>query len=1038
MKRAKYILKLVRAILRVVAALCVLAAAAWLFVQTGPGRRVLAHQLSKAISSDSFSILIEDIRDASLTHVAVGHIALADADGPWLDIRDAEATWNPWALRERRVEVHKLRAASVRMDRVPGGGHTATNEADQKRSEYQVDVGNVVLGNVAIGGPVSVITVGLSDASGRVALRSGAEALSLNAAVRAAAVSLDSNVLAQADAKVALSVSESGWKLSGIEVRCDGAEVPGAITSGVATLSAEIEGGNGHGVLTARASAQSLAAGGAHVDAADADGTLRWSTDAPHPIVMLHTRVSGVSAGSLFVSNGSLRAEGAMGDLAVSAQVVGSVPAPVAIDATGRVAWASGRASVELASAAIDYADIHTSFTGPFSVLRKAGRTSVTGEIELAETRLLGGLLHARMSADGELATADVATEITLSGARAGPCVVSNAAVRLTGRLPRPGLAFEAFGSCRVPFALRGDGAAEWSEQRKGIEIAGASIDAVGLHAALADPLRVFLEEERSWIHADVRVSDTALSSLPHLESLSGRLRAGASVDGELAHPVARGTLTIEGLVARRGDLGEMPPLDAELQCAYSNNVLAMQAFIATSAWGHARGQVQVPMTLSLLPFDFRLLKENESSLGVDAEFDLRVLNNLPSFHESRIGGRVDMHVGFTGTEAGGAARGECTLVDGEYENFLSGTVVRKVQARLVSSGERLVVESATATDGGAGRISAEGHIGLVPGSAFPYRFRANFKDAHVVRRPDADATLSGKLSMEGDIHSARVDGDVRVDAAQVRLDYVRRSPPDILDTVAPPEPQPTPTNAASILPGLTLRLGIDVPGSLDVRGRSLESVWGGRVDVGLTGGVLRLAGYVEPRRGTFLFLKRSFKLAEGRIEFDGGWPPAPSLRLAATHNRSDVSATLVVAGNLDAPSITLTSEPPMPTDEILSRVLFGKDVASVSPLQAIELASAATSLRTGGGPDFLGQARNAVGIDRIEIRDSDSEGGGTEVAAGKYLGDRTYVEMKRTGGEQAGVGFSMEYELHPRVTLEADSGVDMRSGVGVYWKLDY
>ena len=1038
MSISRHIARFFRLLLRITITLCVLVAAAWLFVQTGPGRRVLAQQLSKAISSDSFSILIEDIRDVSLTRAAAGRVVLADAGGPWLEIRDAQATWNPWALRDSRVEIHELRAASVRMDRIPDSDNTATNDPGRKRSEYQITVDDVAIGDVGIGSPVSVITVGLRDAAGCVTLESGADAFSLNAAVRAATVSLDSNVLSQADAKVALSVSESGWKLSGIEVHCDGAEVPGVVTGGIATVSAEIEGGNGQGVLTARASVKSLSVREMHAETAGADGTLRWSADAPHPLVMLRTRVSGVSAGSLIVSNGSLRAEGALGNLAVSAQVSGSAPAPIAVDAAGRVAWESGRASVELASATVDYAGIHARLTGPFSVLRDADRTSISGKVDLAETDLLGGLVRAHVEAHGDVATADVTADVTLSGGNAGACVVSDAVLRVTGRLSRPSLSVAASGSCRFPFALRGDGAGEWSEARKGVEFTTASLDIAGIHAALADPLQVFFDQERSWIHADVRVNDMVLSALPHLESLGGRVRAGISVDGELARPVARGTLAIEGLVARRGDLGEMPPLDGDLQCTYSNNVLAMRAFIATSAWGHASGQVAAPIVLSLWPFDFRLLKENESSLGVDAEFDLRVLNNLPSFHESRIGGRMDVRVGFTGNEAGGSARGECRLSDGEYENFVSGTVLRKAQAHLVSSGERLVIESASATDGGAGRISAEGHVGLVPGSAFPYRFHIGFKDARCVRRPDADATLSGKLSIEGDVHSARVDGDVRVDAAQIRLDYVRRAPPAVLDSIATPETATGRTNAASIMPGLTLRLGIDIPGSLDIRGRSLESVWGGRVDVGLTGGVLRLAGYVEPRRGTFLFLKRSFKLAEGRIEFDGGWPPAPSLRLAATHNRSDVSATLVVAGNLDAPSITLTSEPPMPTDEILARVLFGKDMASVSPLQAIELASAATSLKTGGGPDFLGQARNAAGIDRIEIRDSDSAGGGTEVAAGKYLGDRTYVEMKRTGGEQAGVGFSMEYELHPRVTLEADSGVDMRSGVGVYWKLDY
>jgi translocation and assembly module TamB len=236
--------------------------------------------------------------------------------------------------------------------------------------------------------------------------------------------------------------------------------------------------------------------------------------------------------------------------------------------------------------------------------------------------------------------------------------------------------------------------------------------------------------------------------------------------------------------------------------------------------------------------------------------------------------------------------------------------------------------------------------------------------------------------------------------------------------------------------------MDVDMPGSLYVRSKTLDSVWGGHVQVVLTNGEWGLAGYLEPRRGTVLLLKRQFKITQGRVEFDGSWPPVPSLRIEADFSSRDLLAHLLLVGSIRNPSITLTSEPALPEDEILSRVLFGKDTSKITPLQALDLASEAARLRnTGAGTGLLDDLQNAVGIDRVEVRNADSEKGGTEIAAGKYVGDRTYVEMRHTATTDAGgMGFYLEREIGPNLILEAetDSSIEMRSGIGVSWKMDY
>lgn len=79
-----------------------------------------------------------------------------------------------------------------------------------------------------------------------------------------------------------------------------------------------------------------------------------------------------------------------------------------------------------------------------------------------------------------------------------------------------------------------------------------------------------------------------------------------------------------------------------------------------------------------------------------------------------------------------------------------------------------------------------------------------------------------------------------------------------------------------------------------------------------------------------------------------------------------------------------------------MSRILFGSSVTSLSPVQAIQLASALNSLRgSGGGLNPLGKLRGIAGVDRLRVLGADQNAGrGTSLAAGKYISNNIYVEI--------------------------------------------
>jgi translocation and assembly module TamB len=122
----------------------------------------------------------------------------------------------------------------------------------------------------------------------------------------------------------------------------------------------------------------------------------------------------------------------------------------------------------------------------------------------------------------------------------------------------------------------------------------------------------------------------------------------------------------------------------------------------------------------------------------------------------------------------------------------------------------------------------------------------------------------------------------------------------------------------------------------------------------------------------------------------------------------------ITIKGTAAKPDITLSSNPVLPNDEVLSQVLFGSSASQLSPLQAAQLASALTALASGGGFDVIGGIRSFARLDRLAL-----VGGGTSgvsVAGGKYIGDKFYVEV--AGGGREGPSAEVEYRITRNLSL--------------------
>ena len=425
----------------------------------------------------------------------------------------------------------------------------------------------------------------------------------------------------------------------------------------------------------------------------------------------------------------------------------------------------------------------------------------------------------------------------------------------------------------------------------------------------------------------------------------------------------------------------------------------------------------------------------------LDAEIQLARIADVAGLDDDRLEGLLDAGLSLGGTLEDPQLDGTIEISNGIYENGLTGTVLHDMTLLARARQQRITIEQLSANDGGSGRISGQGFVEIDPDTSFPMDVTLTLQSARLVQTNEADATIGGQLRVAGNALAAALTGTLEVQRADIMIpDQVGPSIPTIQVEEIGGSTGRTASNGAdgASAQASGFNLGLDVtvnlPGRVFVRGRGLESEWEGRIQARGSASDPRLTGTLQIRRGAFDLLDRRFNLRRGVITFTGASPPNPTIDIEAVAQATDVTAIVRVAGNANAPTIALESEPPLPEDEVLSRLMFNRAAGSITPLQAVQLAAAVNRLR-GGGPGVLDRLRGALGVDTLDV-----DGGGdtgTTVRAGRYLAPGVYVEGE-TGTASQSSRARVEVEILPSLSLQADTGADANSGVGLRWQFDY
>ena len=520
------------------------------------------------------------------------------------------------------------------------------------------------------------------------------------------------------------------------------------------------------------------------------------------------------------------------------------------------------------------------------------------------------------------------------------------------------------------------------------------------------------------------------------------RLGLGGDVSGTISYRsgagAPTGTANLRILRLTRAALGRnAPPLDIALNGVLTERAAALRAVVR--AEGATIGRVQARLA-PLSGGDDLLARLQAAPMIAQLRYNGSVdtLWRLTGVEAIGLSGPVEIAADATGTLGDPRIRGVMRTTGARLENAQTGTVVTGVSAIGRFDGSRLQIRNISGNTRDGGTITGTADFDLAAARGFGMDIRIQADRALLIERDDLTARVTGPIRILSDGNGGEISGDVRMVSGSFRLGQATAAEAlpvlNIVELNAPADRPDPPVVSSPWRLAVTARAA----NRFMVTGMGLESEWG--ADIAVRGDVTNFAitGTANLVRGDYIFAGRRFELDSGTIRFTGSVPIDPILDIVAVDDIAGIDAQIRVRGTGQRPEITFTSNPALPEDELLSRILFGNSITDISVAEAAQLGVALASLRDGGGGlDPINAIRRSIGLDRLRILPANTEiGAGTSIAAGVNITRRIYVEVITDG--QGYSATRVEYQITRWLALLAAISTVGQESVNVRIQRNY
>ncbi len=554
---------------------------------------------------------------------------------------------------------------------------------------------------------------------------------------------------------------------------------------------------------------------------------------------------------------------------------------------------------------------------------------------------------------------------------------------------------------------------------------------------------------------AAVRTQDISIgnTSVDPLLRGSGQLDVNASYDGETLNVsefrATTPNVTLSGTLDGRGGAGR-GQFDARLrdvglftdQLSGAATATGTASLDASGNWGiDATGTGPGGITAQA---SGQVASSNNLDLQLTGSVPLALANG--AIDPRRLNGTANFDIGINGPAELSSVSGQITIPQARLAAPTLEQALENINGTITLQNEAAQIDMNAGVSAG-GSLAITGPVGLTA----PYQADVNVAlNNVVVEDPELyETTANGAIGLQGPLQGgAQITGEINLGQVDIQVPSSSVSTlgelPDVthvgasgaitqtLDRAGVGASDDDDGSSSGSSAGFGLDIDINAPSRIFIRGRGLDAELGGSLNIGGTTNNVIPVGRFELVRGRLDILQQRFEFTEGSATLQGDFDPYIRL-VAETETESGTVIDIIVEGPAGEPDINFESSPELPQDEVLSQLIFGRDLSSLSPLQAVQLASAISTL-AGKGGGALDSLRSNIGLDDFDVTTDDD--GNAALRAGKYLSENVYTDV--TINSEGDTEINLNLDVTDEITAKGTVDQEGDSSLGVFFERDY
>ena len=399
----------------------------------------------------------------------------------------------------------------------------------------------------------------------------------------------------------------------------------------------------------------------------------------------------------------------------------------------------------------------------------------------------------------------------------------------------------------------------------------------------------------------------------------------------------------------------------------------------------------------------------------------------LAPFHDNSIifQGNLSINNMVQGTLTSPLMSGEIHLEEGAFVIPRIDGLIQHIAADGTFFGSECIINSLKGCGEKGGSLHGSALLRFQNGS-FVWNMNTFFSNMKLVDLPSMAMEGTGSILLEGTPQTVTIHGDAKL--MKGTIDLAKAAP-----NYAPIRQQKANTQSSILY---DIRLEADK--TLTIKGRSFSTLWSGKGTLTGTSSQPTIDLTSRCDSGYLLFGGKKMAVEKGTLDIHGSYSKDSKLEVTAIAPLPQCTARLLLKGPLTRLKVFLRSSPQRSEKEILSLLLFDKELIAISPFESLQLANAALSLeKKSAGSTLFDTVKDEFGIDTINIGSSGPDSDDMTLTVGKYISKGVAVTLSKDISSEANrVG--LEVDVTREIKANAMVGDDESAILSLTWKKEF